>query len=132
MSENAEQEKNKSQKLSDEYAIMEIRGQGSELSAKLINKNGSSFLVQKGTVLQTGHKVDEITQTYITAVKDGKKEYLYFAAGGILDREPKAVSATLAAGVTPLPKNKSKDLEPLPALSTSQGLPSLRSGMFVR
>ena len=126
MSENAEQEKNKSQKLSDEYAIMEIRGQGSELSAKLINKNGSSFLVQKGTVLQTGHKVDEITQTYITAVKDGKKEYLYFAAGGILDREPKAVSATLAAGVTPLPKNKSKDLEPLPALSTSQGLPIFR------
>ena len=131
LSEKDKEKKNQSQKLSDEYAIMEIRGQGGDLSAKLINKNGSSFLVQKGTVLQTGHTVDEITQTYITATKNGKKEYLYFAAGGILEREPKAVSPLSPIGLTPLPK-KSGELEPLPSLSASQGLPSLRSGMFVR
>ena len=72
----SEDEKNekKSQKLSDEYAIMEIRGQGSDLSAKLINKSGSSFQVQKGTILQTGHEVGEISQTYVMAMKNGKKE----------------------------------------------------------
>ena len=131
LSENNEKNENKSQKISDEYAIMEIRGKGGELSAKLINKSGSSFLVQKGTVLQTGHTVDEISQTYLTASKDGKKEYLYFAAGGILDREPKSVNPNFKSGVTPLPK-KSGKTEALPALSANQGLPSLRSGMFVR
>ena len=129
----SEDEKNekKSQKLSDEYAIMEIRGQGSDLSAKLINKSGSSFQVQKGTILQTGHEVGEISQTYVMAMKNGKKEYLYFAAGGILDREPKSVSPVLSSGVTPLPK-KSGGLDPLPSLNANQGLPSLRAGMFVR
>ena len=131
LSENGDKNENKSQKLSDEYAIMEIRGQGGELSAKLINKSGSSFLVQKGTILQSGHEVGEISQTYVMATKDGKKEYLYFAAGGILDREPKSVAAMLPSGVTPLPK-KSGKAEALPALSANQGLPSLRSGMFVR
>lgn len=131
LSENGEKSANKSQKLSDEYAIMEIRGKGGNLSAKLINKSGSSFLVQKGTVLQTGHTVDEITQTYVTASKGGKKEYLYFAAGGVLDREPKAISPVLSGGITPLPQ-KSGKLDALPALSANQGLPSLRSGMYVR
>ena len=131
LSEEDKKDVNKSQKLSDEYAIMEIRGKGSDLSAKLINKSGSSFLVQKGTVLQTGHTVDEISQTYVTASKDGKKEYLYFAAGGVLDREPKAVSPALSGGITPLPQ-KSGKLDALPSLSANQGLPSLRSGMFVR
>lgn len=127
--ENAEEKKN--QKLSDEYAIMEISGKGDELAAKLINKSGTSFMVQKGTVLQSGHIVDEISQTYLRADKDGTKDYLYFAAGGILDREPvKAISASAKSAITPLPQ--ANDLEPLPGLNASQGLPSLREGMFIR
>lgn len=127
--ENAEEKKN--QKLSDEYAIMEISGKGDSLAAKLINKSGSSFMVQKGTVLQSGHVVDEISQTYIRADKNGTKDYLYFAAGGILDREPvKAVGTGSKPAVTPLPS--ADDLEPLPGLNASQGLPSLREGMFIR
>ena len=81
-------------------------------------------------MLQTGHTVDEITQTYVTATKNGKKEYLYFAAGGILDREPVQTN-TIIQGITPLPKNENEK-DALPALSTRNGLPSLRSGMFVR
>lgn len=130
--ENAEEKKN--QKLSDEYAIMEISGKGNELAAKLINKSGSSFMVQKGTVLQSGHTVDEISQTYLRADKNGTKDYLYFAAGGVLDREPVRSSAA-RAGITPLPQrggNGDNDLEPLPSLNSSQGLPSLREGMFIR
>ena len=131
LSENDEKNKEKSQKLSDEYAIMEIRGQGSELTAKIINKMGASFSVQKGTILQTGHMVDEISQTYVKATKDGKSEYLYFAAGGVLDREPVRVSVPMfPADMTPLPQKGGSGA--LPSLSSNQGLPSLKTGMFVR
>lgn len=65
-------------KLAEEYAIMEIRGKGENLTAKLINKGGDSFMVRNGTVLQTGHRIDEITQTYVRAEINGMKDYLYF------------------------------------------------------
>lgn len=32
--------------------------------------------------------IDEITTTYVRAEKAGAKDYLYFAAGGILPLEP--------------------------------------------
>lgn len=131
LSEGGDNNKEKSQKLSDEYAVMEIRGQGSELTAKIINKLGASFVVQKGTILQTGHMVDEISQTYVKATKDGNSEYLYFAAGGVLDREPVRVSIpAFPANMTPLPQKGSSGA--LPSLSSNQGLPSLKTGMFVR
>ncbi len=69
------------------YAVTEIRGKGDELIARLINKGGTSFYVKKGTVLQSGHVISEITTTYIMAEKNGDKKYLYFAAGGILPTE---------------------------------------------
>lgn len=114
-------------KLPEEYVIMEIRGKGETLVAKLINKSGDSFLVRKGTALQTGHVVDEITQTYIRAEKDGIKDYIYFSAGGILEKEP------LNTKVAP---KKDKDAKEKPeeasTLQTSAGVPSLGRGMFVR
>lgn len=73
--------------LSKLYAVTEIRGQGGEMVAKLINKNGTAFYVKKGTVLQSGHIIGEITSTYVTAEKSGDRNYLYFAAGGILPAE---------------------------------------------
>ncbi len=73
--------------LSKLYAVTEIRGQGGEMVAKLINKNGTAFYVKKGTALQSGHVVGEISSTYVTAEKGGEKTYLYFAAGGILPAE---------------------------------------------
>lgn len=121
-------------RLNDVYAIMEIVGKGENLAAKLINKNGDRFMVRKGTALQTGHIVDEITETYIRADINGAKDYLYFAAGGILDSEPQksavlkgAMEAMAAAegaeGAVAGNKNTT--------LNTSQE-PSLGEGMFVR
>ena len=55
----------------EKNVIMEIRGQGGKLAAKLINKDGMPFLVQEGTTLQTGQIVDEITTTYVRADKAG-------------------------------------------------------------
>lgn len=55
------------------YAVMEIRGQGGELIAKLINQDGSPFYVKKGTTLQSGHVIDEITTTYVRAEKQAPK-----------------------------------------------------------
>lgn len=115
-------------KLSDEYAIMEIRGKGENLTAKLINRGGDSFMIRKGTVLQSGHMVDEITQTYIRADMGGMKDYLYFAAGGILEKEPTKSIKGNKAGATGTADNKKTD----DTVMMNQGVPSLGSGMFVR
>lgn len=113
-------------KLGDEYVIMEIRGKGENLVAKLINRGGDSFMVKKGTVLQSGHMVDEITQTYIRADMGGSKDYLYFSAGGILDKEPS--KSDLKSKKKPTAAVKKPDNSTM----ISQGVPSLGSGMFVR
>ena len=52
-----------------------------------MNKNGLSFYVKKGTTLQSGHVVSEITSTYVAAEKNFNKDYIYFSAGGILPEE---------------------------------------------
>ena len=114
-------------KLPEEYAVMEIIGKGDALAAKLINKGGDSFLVRKGTSLQTGHVVDEITQTYVRAEKGGVKDYLYFAAGGILEKEPAQKPA-----VKKDKDKKGSTNEEGSNLQVSDGIPSLGKGMFVR
>lgn len=85
-SEKASSEPN-SEGLAKLYAVTEVRGQGGELIAKLINKSGLSFYVKKGTTLQTGHTISEIMPTYVAAEKGYKKDYIYFSAGGILPEE---------------------------------------------
>ena len=118
-------------RLAEEYAIMEIRGKGDKLTAKLINKGGDSFMVRKGTVLQTGHEIDEITQTYIRAEINGIKDYLYFAAGGILEKEPE--KSDIQSKNTDADGKKKDPAENLRNTTmVNQGVPSLGSGMFVR
>ena len=121
-----EEEETPKTKIADEYAIMEISGKGEVLVAKLINKNGGTFMVKPGTILNTGHVIEEITQTYITADRNGVKDYLYFSAGGILDKEP---TKPISAGGTSGDDFDEEDI--LPAPSTEQRLPSLRDGMFL-
>lgn len=78
-------------KLSDEYIILEIKGRGDNLIAKISNKSGAeAFLVQRGTTLKSGHVIEEITPTFIRADKGGEKDFIYFSAGGILDKEPES------------------------------------------
>lgn len=114
-------------KLPNMYAVMEIRGQGGELIAKLINQDGLPFYVKKGTALQSGHIIDEITSTYVRAEKDGVKDYLYFAAGGILPLEqPKS-------SITPVfSEGMGVNNEPAPAFATSVGVPGLGKSMMAR
>ena len=117
-------------KLSEMYAVMEIRGQGGELIAKLMNKSGASFFVRQGTVLQSGHVIDEIATNYVSAVKDGIKDYLYFSAGGVVTAEPEQslISALSQAAAS------SEEDQAAPGLSfvTSAGVPSLGGEMIGR
>lgn len=117
-------------KLAEEYAIMEIRGKGENLTAKLINKGGDSFMVRNGTVLQTGHRIDEITQTYVRAEINGMKDYLYFAAGGILEKEPVKSDIQGKKPKTTAKPNANAELRN--TTMVNKGVPSLGSGMFVR
>ncbi len=114
-------------KMADLYAVMEIRGQGGELIAKLINKEGLPFYVKKGTTLQSGHIVDEITSTYVRAEKDGLKDYLYFAAGGILPLE-QPISTILPKETSESSSNE--DIST--SFVSSDGIPGLGKSMIVR
>lgn len=118
-------------KLSDVYVVMEIRGTGGNLAAKLINKDGTPFMVKTGTQLQTGHVIDDITSTYVRADKAGIKDYLYFSAGGVLDKEP-----VKSAEIPALMSDKT-DAAAAPTgrggdLITSQGIPSIGNNMTIR
>ena len=116
-------------RLSREYAIMEITGKGNDLSAKLITIDGDVFMVKVGTTLRNGYTVDEITKTFLSAVKDDDKDYLYFSAGGILDREPvKPIAVTESSGATfAKPTTRSSK-----GTISTQGVPSLGKGMIVK
>lgn len=119
------------EKLEDMYAIMEIRGKGNKLIAKLLNNTGQSFLAQVGTTLQSGHIVDEISNTYIRVDKAGKKEYIYFAAGGILDKEPLR-STSAKAVVEEESAKESAPVLPTRQISASRGLPGIAKDMVVQ
>ena len=118
-------------KLSAEYAIMEIAGQGDELAAKMINNEGDVFLAKVGTTLRNGYTIDEIAKTYVSAVKDNEKDYLYFSAGGILDQEPLRsdinIKETDHKGGQAPAGNAGRG-----ATNVTNGIPSLGQGMFVR
>lgn len=118
-------------KLTDVYAVMEIRGKGSNLVAKLINKDGKSFFAQAGTALQTGHVVDEITQTYVRADKAGFKEYIYFSAGGILEKEP-ASSIEGSFKDDSVNKTEENQGKKVRSLISSSGVPGISQDMTVR
>jgi len=117
--------------LNKDYVIMEIRGKGAELIARLINKNSESFLVKKGSVLQTGHVVEGITHNYIVLDKKGIKDYLQFTAGGVVEQEP-TPSEILPVSAKVKPTNNTPKQSNIPPLLTDDGIPSLGNGMFVK
>lgn len=119
-------------KLSKEYAIMEITGQGEELAAKLINEEGDIFMVKVGTTLRNGYTVDEISQTFLSAVKDNEKDYLYFSAGGILDREPIKSDINIKAPESGNNNGGSQQRSRSRNVAVTTGIPSLGRGMIVK
>lgn len=117
--------------LSDMYAVMEIRGQGGELIAKIMNQNGANFFVKKGTALQSGHIIDEIQPTYVTATKNGIKDYLYFSAGGIVPLEPKQ-DLTSINKVSDVSSDEMPEEGEARSFVTSDGVPGLGGQMIGR
>lgn len=73
--------------LSQEYAIMDITGQGDDVVAKLVSRDGTTFIVHRGSVLRGGETVLKITEKYIAFDKKGMKAYLY-PGGTIMEYEP--------------------------------------------
>jgi len=113
-----------------DYVIMEIRGKGDDLIAKLINENGESFLVKKGSILKTGHVINKITHSYIKLENDGLEDYLYFAAAGVVPQEP-IVPAIISKNTEEQKEDTPKE-DKRPTLLMDDSIPSLGNGMFVK
>ena len=73
--------------MSDEYAIMDITGKGNDIIAKIINKDGTTFIVHQGSMLKGGEVVMAITDNYIAFDNKGVKSYLY-TGGTVREYEP--------------------------------------------
>lgn len=125
-------------KLSDEYAIMEITGKSDNLAAKLINIEGDVFLAKVGTTLRNGYTIDEINQTYLSAVKDNERDVLYFSAGGVLEQEPVPSPITIKDGAADGASGNGNNNAAAGSnarsrrINATQGIPSLGQGMFIR
>lgn len=112
--------------IAKEYAIMEITGKGGDLYVKLINKAGDSFMAKTGTVLQTGHMVEEITPTYVQFDRNGLKDFLYTSTTA-LSTEPN----NMLGQDDPNTENN-MPVRPRANLISDEELPSLSDSMFVR
>ncbi|HCU59303.1 MAG TPA: hypothetical protein DIC64_04910 [Alphaproteobacteria bacterium] len=112
--------------IAKEYAIMEITGKGGDLYVKLINKAGDSFTAKTGTVLQTGHMVEEITPTYVQFDRNGLKDFLYTSTTA-LSTEPNNV-----LGQEDSPSEDGASARPKLNLISDEDLPSLGDSMFVK
>ena len=118
--------------IAQEYAIMDITGRAGELVAKLMNKEGDSFIARRGTVLHTGHIVEEIDPSFIRFNRQGIRAYLY-TTGSI---EPSKMDGELEEEevvVSKKPKPRARNEEPQDNnMRGMSSLPSLGSGMFVK
>ncbi len=73
--------------MSKEYAIMDITGKGDNIVAKIVNQDGTTFIVRKGSVLKGGETVVSITDKYIMFDNKGSRSYLY-TGGTVMQYEP--------------------------------------------
>ena len=111
------------------YAILDISGKGENLVAKLINKEGDAFAARKGTVLQTGHVVEEITHEYIKFNHLGIRSYLYTNSSF----EPAKIESEEAVKEAPkVVPFKTTGTKSSSSAMGEKGIPSLGSGMFVK
>ncbi|OPZ77446.1 MAG: hypothetical protein BWY78_01009 [Alphaproteobacteria bacterium ADurb.Bin438] len=71
-------------KASEKYYVVEVRGVGDDLVAKLSDKEAtSSFFVRIGSTLATGHEVTDITREYVEAKLNDKIDQIGFLFGGV-------------------------------------------------
>lgn len=133
-------------RLSNEYAVLEVRGQGDQLVAKLMNSDKKTFNVKVGTTLHTGHVIDEITRNYVRGELDGFKDFIYLSVGNAIEREPVTTvedriradsaseknSAASAAPASTRPTRASARSARKRTLNTNMGIPSVSSGLMVK
>ncbi len=128
--------------VATEYAIVEIIGKGDILTVKLMNKDGETFVAKQGTVLQTGHMVEEITPRFVRFSRNGLEDFLYTSANAMeveqtsLSGTDKAVANAQKAVKEPVipliqePKKQEEDNSL--NIITESSLPSLGSTMFIK
>ncbi|MBQ8481870.1 MAG: hypothetical protein IJ532_05000 [Alphaproteobacteria bacterium] len=73
--------------MSKDYAIMDITGKGDDVIAKLVSRDGSTFIIHKGSKLRNGEVVTSITDHYISFDNNGVQSYLY-TGGTVMEYEP--------------------------------------------
>lgn len=123
--------------IAREYAIMEIIGKGDNLTVRLINKQGDSFVAKKGTVLQTGHTIEDIQKNYVQFDRNGLKDFLYTATAALaaepdkLGTEPEAESASTVSRRRN-ERSGTTAVKPRANLVGDQQMPSLSNSMFVK
>ena len=111
--------------ISKKYAIMDITGKGEDLVAKLINKDGTFFTARRGTILQSGYIVEEITPTYVMFVNNDSKQYLYTTG----TMEPEKMSSAKA---TPVDDSQKTSANNETSKIGNAKAPSLGTGMFIK
>lgn len=132
--------------VASEYAIVEILGQNDVLTVRLMNKDGDIFVAKKGTVLQSGHMVEEITPKFVRFSRNGLEDFLY-TSGSPMEVEQSSLSnedktsetkkkiSSAKAPVIPLiqgPQNKVESEDDDFNIVTETSLPSLGSTMFIK
>jgi hypothetical protein len=73
--------------MSQEYAIMDITGKGKDIVAKIVSKDGTTFIIHPGSMLKGGEVVTSITDNYVAFDNKGLKSYLY-TGGTVMKYEP--------------------------------------------
>ena len=118
--------------ISEEYAIMDITGKGDEIVAKIVNREGTTFTVHKGSVLKGGEVVLSITEKYIAFDSNGSKTYLY-PGGSIMEYEPRATftdSEKMQEVIEKQPlqpiQSAVQPMQPMPIQSSATGPRSLQ------
>ena len=128
-------------RLSNEYAILDVRGQGDDLVAKLMNADKKTFNVKVGTILHTGHRIDEITRNYVRGDLDGFKDFIYLSIGNAIEKEPtttvedKIRSGSLSrslAGAADAQAATGRTARRGRTINTNRGIPSVSSGLMVK
>lgn len=69
------------EKLSAQYAILGITGRADTLTVEIIDKEGQSTKLKKGSILPTGHIVEEIGGDYAKFNFNDTVDYLYVGKG---------------------------------------------------
>ena len=69
------------EKLSAQYAILGITGRADSLTVEIIDKEGQSTKLKKGSILPTGHIVEEIGGDYAKFNFNDTVDYLYVGKG---------------------------------------------------